>query len=426
MALLKRIALTLPPLQKLHKQRNGLLLERNALLAAQHELEQRIRVLHFQAQQQANTLNTLQAQLQNETLLRQASEATLQTQATACAALEALLAERDALITEQEAAQARAEAEALAATPFIPACLTNPWCQLLDKAEECTTRPDTPDIAFLCSHGRTGNRWLGRVLNLHPEMVCGVGPLMRPYVEYDSCTDDSVIFDPNEIDIVEHFQAASVDKMLSTLKAYKTGYRFYVRAHAINAFQLMLNIREQPPGVRVSIANVIRHPVTRAPSYAREWLHTDGTDLHAHMETLWESGEHYRICEDEIRTRFPEIDLNTRENRYFIMGIFWLWNDLSDFTLPIRHFRFEELTGHNELLCGFLTHLLGKDFIITPDYIAKIKAERPANYRAAPKAAVEVYANWQPWQKYCFRRFMEAYNIDAAFQPFGYDFSFID
>lgn len=287
--------------------------------------------------------------------------------------------------------------------------------------------PETPDIAFICSHGRTGNRWIGRILNLHPYILCGVGPMVRPHAE--NKPDLAVPLRKDESSHLENlaaFHSLSVDEMLSTLKEYGPGFKYYIRGHAINAFQLLHQMMQRPPKCKVGIVNVIRHPVTRVPSYVAEWVATRGRQLHLRLDEAWAAGRYYRRYADRIRTRFPEVDFSEQRNRYFLMGVFWLMNDINDFKVPVRHFRYEELVGHIDLLSSFIKSVLGRDFTITQDYLDVVQTEAPANMKRAPKSAVQTYNDWEPWQKYCFSQFVQDYKIDKAYHPFGYDFSFID
>jgi hypothetical protein len=305
--------------------------------------------------------------------------------------------------------------------------VTNLVPQSVDRLDIPLQWPETPDIAFVCSHGRTGNRWMGRILNLHPDILCGVGPMIYPRAENKIDVDKLPPFDtPNRLSSVTSFQALNVDDMLATLKEYGPGFKHYIRCHAINASQLMLKMLKDSPKCKVGLVNVIRHPITRAPSYAAEWMETSGEQLHLRLKEAWDTGQHYRLYEDKIRTRFPEVDFAERVNRYFLQGVFWLMNDMNDFKVPVRHFRYEELIGHIDLLSSFLKYVLGKDFEVTQDYLDKVQAEAPANKKRASKSAVQTYNDWEPWQKYCFSQFIQDYEIDRLYHPFGYDFSFVD
>lgn len=303
----------------------------------------------------------------------------------------------------------------------VASVLTNEW-----HGTKSTEVPESPHLAFICSHGRTGNRWIGRVLNNHPDIACGIGPITIPVLEKDDTGWDRSIPHEKPHHAASHkkFYSLTLDEMRDTLENLWPGKRFYIRGHSITSTMLFQKLRSEKCKYRISGVNVIRHPITRIPSYQWEWDKTIGI-LHDQLTEIWDTQPQYRIYEDLVKTHFPHVDINERSNRYFIIGMFWVLNDLGDFTVPIRQYRYEDIVGHPEALYGFLRFLLGRDFNITPDYIANAFAQNPANKSGSPKAAVQTYANWEPWQKYCFRRFMDDHNIDKIFQQYDYDFSFV-
>lgn len=285
--------------------------------------------------------------------------------------------------------------------------------------------PDTPDLAFFCSHGRTGNRWLGQALNLHPDIICGVGPQSPPVVESLKHILPNYT-QPNATKNLKKFFQMTMNQLVEEMRDLGQNSKFYARVHCINAFELYHKMAREKCKYRIHAVNTIRHPITRVNSYYRQWLNYPDMYLQKNMYVLWNTKKHFLVFRETMHKAYPALNLDEPQYYLFIIAVHWLWNDMMDFTIPIRHYRYEDITSSRENFISSLKFSFGRDFPITEKYIQELENLKPANRQTdKQRCSVEVYAKWENWQRYAFEKFLDNYRIVALFQQFNYDFSFI-
>jgi len=275
-------------------------------------------------------------------------------------------------------------------------------------------------LSFVCSHGRTATEWIFKALNLHPDIFAVHGPVSPPPADLNDPAYQNLL--KTTWVSGERFHALTVDQMVEEMAV--SDRPFKARVHAIGAFQLIEKMRSDRPRSPVRIVNVIRHPVTRAESFHRNFMFTSGLfrEFRRHMTEFHQSSQIVSELVEVVHSNgFPKLKSN--EDKLFINAVAWLANDFPDLTTGVPIFLHERLTSDSEYWTDFLLATFGPSVDIAFEYLRSVRELPPANAQnpSAPSSR-EVYAQWEPWKQFVFRHFALSRNLAAIYRPYGYRF----
>jgi hypothetical protein len=288
-----------------------------------------------------------------------------------------------------------------------------------------------PDLALICSGGRTGTYWLTRALNKHPDILAAHSPVSPPLI-LDGGRGE---FERTRTEVQNHrkIEGMTLDQIIEEMRSCGSQpYKCRVHAMVLSGAHDRL-VSERCAG-QITVLNVIRHPVTRTSSFAHHFSerlrHDFAIGTVAEMLELWRvdpTMAHYkRIVQD----RWPAEDMTFLDNIFFLMAVVLQRREFAELSLPYPHYRFENLVRDREIFVAMLRDAFGEELSVTHEFIdAAFSTERLNGSRTEARASVgaaEIFARWRPWQKDVYRIFAEEHRLDEIYGSFGYDFSFLN
>lgn len=265
-----------------------------------------------------------------------------------------------------------------------------------------------PDLSFICSHGRTSTRWLAQVLNLHPDTLCAHGAILPPFVEKPGFKGRYGKIP--EAERRARFATLSVTDMIETMwRQSRAPYNAWI--HAISVRTLMERMEAERYVRNVTICSIVRHPVSRANSY---WKHfcrlldtPAGIARAEQFRAEWDADDGPQRYVDAVNAAFPDVDFSKYENMFFVMAVRSLGLDYQELKYCHPIFRMEDLVADDDYFTQFLKTAFRSGFPVGPDYMAAVRAHPVANFTTKPTPPKATFQTWLPWQKHCFRLFME-------------------
>lgn len=289
-----------------------------------------------------------------------------------------------------------------------------------------------PDLALICSHGRTSTYWLTRVLNSHPEILAAHGPHSPPLIVSES--PDRYAAQRGGMGREACFDDFSIVQIIEEMRS-EGPQKFRCRVHAASLAQAHEKLRREGCPGQVTLVNITRHPVTRSQSFAMHWYdrhrYDFGIGTTLHLLEIWGTDEIFqrfrRLAEEKFGS---SADMTKIENVFFIIAILLPARERFDFALDYPQYRYENIIRDKEMFAALLADTFGDELPISQAFLNHALATGPLNQSRVDGpplgAAEQVFGAWPHWQQEIYRIVADEYKIDEIYKPFGYDFSFLN
>jgi hypothetical protein len=281
-----------------------------------------------------------------------------------------------------------------------------------------------PLTIFVSSYGRTATYWLAQVLGAHPDVIASHGPTTPPIVEF--ADETPVETDLFVWDNMDAFFALTLEQAIADMRKLGKA-KFYVKVHSYSAYNLYNRILTERYAKPLGIANVLRHPVTRAESFARRWRANAKTNpkMKKFMVDWWKGSPD---APGLIRAlgKAKGVDLARTDDMFFAAACLWLRQDREDLTVPVLHVPSERLVEDIDYFAWFARQITGGRLALTRDYLDRVQKTGPKNASGdAARGALETWEGWAPWQRTAFRHAAELYGLKSLYGRLPYDLGFV-
>jgi len=207
---------------------------------------------------------------------------------------------------------------------------------------------------LVTSHGRTATYWLASRLNAHPDVLCSHGPVLPPFLAYQTQPPDELALYAHET--AGAFLQKTLDEVFEALEEAGPA-RVYGNVHGYSAHELFTMPHLVPQGRLPVVFNLVRHPVTRVESLKRRLLHEIRFSPHAQQRLT--GGFDAFVDRDVLRNlaRHCEVDHTLPDNRAFLYSACYIPSlDMLDFRTRVAHIPMERVTGD----AAYFTWLFGQ------------------------------------------------------------------
>lgn len=300
---------------------------------------------------------------------------------------------------------------------------------------------------MVTSHGWSASHWLAFNLARHPMIACVHSSAALP-------ADRDEPYDVSDLIARKDFT-----RIFQMIAGFRTGYgdrgtrrpadlyrpmekqalRLIGSVHTFRLRDLPVMIDDlSPPDRRLTIVNLIRHPVNLVNSGAGQFELTFRLDLN---ELQWVT----RRIVDTGLDAFERIA--ARHNLYpgdlevlsFFGACVTLQGLAADFAARDRllrqglanyagFIRQEDITRDPVLFHDLVTRLGAGDVECPPDYLLAVFSDTVRNAhnpRALPKDAGALFDAWLPWQQEAFAFCLDHFGLRQPYQAEGYDLSMV-
>jgi hypothetical protein len=278
-----------------------------------------------------------------------------------------------------------------------------------------------PSYFFVTSYGRTATVWLTRALNLHPDILCSHGPSFEPIItrQGERYGKETVVQAQQS---AGQFYALSLRQILANLSAL--GQKKCVgNVHAYTAFNLDNKRKNERDAPLIRCANLLRHPVTRVDSFWRRWQYekTFNAPITKWIETEAMQQRRYQEVLEELR-RQHDAPIQSFVDRAFFHAVMQMSTDHGDLSMDTTHIVSERLVADIDYFAYMFELLTSGVLAVSSSYLNEAMALGRQNAsEGGGQCAVQVFEQWEPWQRTLFLLFLRDHpSLVAAYPKFGY------
>lgn len=322
---------------------------------------------------------------------------------------------------------------------------------------------ESPRFLVLTS-GNCGAIWFTSALNMHPAILanCGIDHPIESFFHYPMKKDGSRFLRAAK---PEHFQFGVRPEVMGPILAehgltLSLNQRLYHRlgwfvfdeleslplaaahrvvgsVHAFSATEFLGYYRRDPAilgGRRVVTANMIRHPLTRHESNIKAFLDYRPEHIRILAQRLMDSNPNeYKLLERKYK-----VDLSDLRTQAVIVSFRYynvpghLSNEIISFSSMIA-LKMEDLQSDRDYFSMAFSVLTRKKLKVDHCYLDEVfdpynlglGRRGPTPQGTRPPSAERQWEMWSDFERDEFVRCCRANGIIEAYQPYGYDFSFM-
>jgi hypothetical protein len=378
--------------------------------------------------------------------------------------------ERQAMLTLQKAAVDAAQKSGARSPEGWRVMRVRPF---VFPARVASRASGDPTYFLVTSQGLAASVWLASSINLHPEITCSMGidhPLisMQFYynrAELDKRQESIEDFEPIKhgfysetlrqhfkekfaqhgvrlgSDLIRANPITNLQTMYDELFWFEPGSRHYGNVHVCFASQALEYLRARPATRDVTLANLIRHPLSRTEA-AIKGVHKVATmnsdsDWHAGIsEGLDKVVDTHAERRRDAERRF-NVDFSDPRNRAVLYSYCvaihndsWAGEIMS--VPEACHLPIERLMSDPSYFSWMLAGLTGGKITADAAYLNSLYTEAHLQSgrhtgmgQGRAREARAQYETWNDWEKFEFKQVMERLDLVNVYAPFGYDLSFV-
>ncbi len=317
-----------------------------------------------------------------------------------------------------------------------------------DESTVCTAEGLLPAWFIVTSHGWSASHWLAYNLARHPQIACLHSSAACP-ADQDEPYDVTDLIARNDFarvfELVAGFRSGYADRgtrrpadLYRPMEVQSTA-RLIGSVHTFRLRDLpAMTVDLSPPDRRLTIVNLIRHPVNLVNSGAGQFELTFRLDLN---ELQWVTR---RIVDTGLKA-FERIAARHKlypgdlEVLSFFGACATLQGLAADFTARDRllaqpsanyagFVRQEDITRDPTEFHDLVDRLSCGSVDCPPDYLQAVFADRRRNThnsRALPRAASALFQAWLPWQQEAFAFCLDHFGLRPLYEAEGYDLSMV-
>jgi hypothetical protein len=284
---------------------------------------------------------------------------------------------------------------------------------------------EEPGFFVLTAVGNCATKWIAKVFDAHPDVICTHGPVRPPLsrvFDRDYTKLEQIAIKADEARLA----TLTPDELFDELRGIGAA-SVYGNAQAWALRPLVEAMRRAPPKAAVQVCNIVRHPVNWVESAAHNFAYMASFNPAMHQE-IFDAYLKQRTFYDHVAATF-DLDVLDLDVLAFIGACFTLPGFVSDVRelKGVPHVQMEKLTGDRDTFAWAFRGLTGDRLAVTDDYldtvfgVGQVNRHRPGGRRAPD----ELWAGWQPWQRATFKALADASDIVPAYGELGYDFGFL-
>jgi hypothetical protein len=278
---------------------------------------------------------------------------------------------------------------------------------------------------FVTSYGRTATVWLTRALNLHPDVVCNHGPSLYQFSARQGKQHEEEGFLQVQ-KTAGVFYGLSLREILHLISA--NGEKKCVgNVHAYTAWNLYNKRKAEAEAPPIRTINLLRHPITRIDSFWRrfQYEHTLNSPSSQWIEKEAMKEPRYQQVLEELR-RHHDVMVEGFDERAFFHAVMQMSTDAGDLSIEVPHIVSERLVADIDYFAYVFDLLTGRSVSISSKYLRGVSDLGKQNAeRGGGRSAIEVFEEWQPWQRTLFLLILRDHTVlREAYPCFGYDFPY--
>lgn len=282
-----------------------------------------------------------------------------------------------------------------------------------------------PNEFVIASHGQTATLWLAAALNANKSIFCTHGynypPVATQIAEIsiaDQVARDNLT--------AERFWQLSLNEFMNELRANtnlpvigNVHAFIYRRIHSLTRFRFRLRSR------KITIMNMVRHPVTRVESMVRCWTNSDpDRQVIPFVEHDFEHRSFH--IRKQIENKYS-LD-HTQDYKKFVVALLAIEDITKDILLAYtrgnRNIQFEKITTNLDYFSDVVTELLPEKYVVQSeieDMFSKTPKLNQHNKTNNPQTPEYIYNCWSDWQKEAFDFVIKSSGLDKIYTKLGYE-----
>lgn len=290
-------------------------------------------------------------------------------------------------------------------------------------------------------HGWSASNWLAYSLNRHPDITCGHSSAAIP-------AEDPSIFDKDGLKAhipqlrkgYVQRQTRPMAEIYAELHAHKTA-PYAGTVHTYRLRDLPVQQEAFPdPGQRFRTVNLVRHPLDLVISGYGQFQDLFKIDLN---EFSWTLNKVVHLGLDIIDPLCDRHGIAPGEyDTLCFFGACVVMNSLaldldalqqirktSDSPWDLRGIvRMEDVTRDPDTLAELIERLTGQAGLASADYLDNVYRQGRINVHnhSASDTTEHRWHELADWQKQAFATFLRRFDLQPAYEEYGYDFSFTD
>ncbi len=369
MSVFKKLALLIPPINRLHRQRNQLVIEKQALFSA---------------------LTAIETEFSN------------------------LERECETLRTEMLKTQGQLDAAKKSSPPYL-------FRRQLDIEAVCQRSQEARAYATIHSLGRTATQWIAGAFNLHPQVFFSHGPDLEP--EKNVADADRELVSTRIHQQMKSFDFSDIDGYFDLLVS-RGDYIVYGNIHGLTAIP-----NNPPPSLNrfrrsyYSCA-IFRHPVPRVQSFINKWspyLPAADNQRRPVLE-LDEYRENNEALLNEIG-KTHHVQRFDDEAVLFIRALgATLSYDKHCYVSGIPLFQMERLVSDTDYFLGLFHDVTAGLVEPTGEYLSALRKLKPIDRSSKEEIlAGPLFRSWDSWKQKYFLDEMHKEGMFEIYDLLGYN-----
>lgn len=280
------------------------------------------------------------------------------------------------------------------------------------------------EFFIIASHGQTATMWFASALNRHPHIFCEHGYMYPPEGANGREFTLEEFKKRSEV-TASRFWDLSIDQYIGELRDC-TNELFAGSVHAFT-YGRLANLMDVAPisfTDRLTILNMVRHPITRITSTFKCW---NPVDAEKPSEFVFLSKDFETRCGHlvEYINKRHQIEF-TPQDKSFIVAILSLEDITQDMVRAkqnkVYNICFEKLISDVTYFCNVVRRITGNK--LSHASIAELFHTKQVNKHnhQQERTPEQQYALWEPWQQDVFQFIVERHNMKEVYAEFDYAF----